>query len=107
MVTSYTVAPGTRNVLVDLDSLPQGSEGVVAAACRIDGQKVTSSHITFLADGIEDTQAVVCVTMVRVPRAVWVAGKPLPAAAWDYADGLLRICFANSVTALTVDIHRS
>lgn len=107
LVTSYTVAPGTRNVLVDLDSLPQGSEGVVAAACRIDGQKVTSSHITFLADGIEDTQAVVCVTMVRVPRAVWVAGKPLPAAAWDYADGLLRICFANSVTALTVDIHRS
>lgn len=106
LVTSYTVAPGTRNVLVDLDALPRGKQGVIAAACRVRGQTVSTTNIKFLTDGIEDSHAVVCIMMPQAPRAVWVAGKCLPSSAWDYAVGLLRIRFTNTASGVPVDIHR-
>jgi hypothetical protein len=106
LVHEYTVGAGSRGLLVDLDRYPKDHVGVVAAACQVTSQKVTSESVTFDAIGQADTSAVVSLLLPHIPNAVNINGKPLPANAFDYEDGVLRIRFANRAETVRVNVVR-
>ncbi|MFT3786485.1 MAG: hypothetical protein QM770_10005 [Tepidisphaeraceae bacterium] len=102
VINGYTVNPGSRAVLVDLDAMP--SVGVVAAACRVTNAKTNANSIEFSADGIGDTSGVVCAKVPAKPTQVTVDGKAVPAADFDYEAGIVRVRMANSVEPRRVTI---
>ena len=106
VVHEYAVAPGARALLVDLDRYPAGHVGVIAAACRVTGEKVTNDSITFGSTGQADTNAVVSVLLPRAPKQVTVDGKPLPPESCDFSDGVVRLRFPNRTEAAVVHITR-
>lgn len=102
----FSISPGRRALLIDLDSIPKGHEGVIAAACRVRGHDVTGDSIKFRADGIAQSPAVVCVALNEPPRSIELNGKPLDASGFDFAGGLLRLRFTNSPDGIDVIIHK-
>jgi hypothetical protein len=105
-VHEYTVGPGTRGVLVDLDRYPKDHVGVVAAASRVTNQKVTDESVSFDAIGQADTNAVVTLLLPRAPKGVTMNGQPLEASATDYQDGVLRLRFPNRAETLRIAVAR-
>ncbi|HEY2588248.1 MAG TPA: hypothetical protein VGI81_21065 [Tepidisphaeraceae bacterium] len=105
VVKEFAVTPGRRALLVDLDSMPKGHEGVLAAACRVRGHTVAPDSIRFHADGVAQSPAVVCVAMNNAPRSIDLNGKPIDASNYEYTDGLLRLRFTNTADGLDVIIH--
>jgi len=103
VVTDYELLPGKRALLVDLDAMPKDHEGVVAAACRVRGENFSSGAVRFKADGVDGSDAVVCVALNAKPRQVLIDGKPVDS---DYASGILRLRFVNSVEPRNVEIDR-
>ena len=101
-----TLTPGRRVLLVDLDRFPRERPRIVAAACRVTGEAVTPTAVRFRADGIAETEAVVRLILPKPPRSVRVGGTPLPADAWDYSDGTLRLRFPNTSAGVAVEILR-
>ena len=63
VVDSYEIKDGTRQLLLDLSTLPKDKVGVVAAACRVRDETVTNESIKFRADGLEGSHAVVRIAM--------------------------------------------
>lgn len=106
VIKEFVVTPGQRALLVDLDSIPKGHEGVIAAACRVRGHSVTADSIKFHADGIAQSPAVVCVAMNAPPKSVELAGKALEPANYDFADGILRIRFTNTAEGVDLILHK-
>jgi hypothetical protein len=106
VVRVFTVGRGVHGLLVDLDRYPNDYAGVVAAACRVRNEKVSADSITFDADGQSDTNAVVSVVLPAAPKSVSVAGKRLDGESAAYRDGVLRLRFASSPTAIPIVIAR-
>jgi hypothetical protein len=106
VVDSYDIKEGTRQLLLDLSTLPTGKVGVVAAACRVQGETVTKESIKFRADGLEGSHAVVRLALTRAPKAVTVDDVALSPDAYDYADGTLRMRFTNSAEGVNVVVLR-
>jgi hypothetical protein len=106
IVDSYEIKEGARQLLLDLSMLPRDKIGVVAAACRVRGEIVDNRSISFRADGLEGSRAVVRVAMPLAPKAVWAGGAALNGDAYDYAFGSLRIRFTNSASGVEVMITR-
>lgn len=102
VVTKYDVTPGARALLVDLDRMP--SVGVVAAACRVRDQKIEANALTFAADGQAESNGIVCAKLPSAPKTVTVDGEALKADAYEFADGVLRVRFANKAEARRVAI---
>lgn len=103
VVKDFPIASSQRALLVDLDAMPGDHVGVVAAACRIRGEAVSSDAVRFRADGVDQSNAVVCVALPGKPRRVLIDGK---AADSEYADGILRLRFVNTVQPKNVEIDR-
>ena len=104
-LSGYTVAPGTRGLLVDVDRV-QKDAGVIAAACRARDEVVTDAAVTFTADGLEGSPAVVCLKLATAPKGVTVDGETLPADAFDFAGGVARVRFTNRADPVTVVVER-
>src|SRR2546430_9502114 len=79
VVHQFTVGAGVRGLLVDLDRYPKDHVGVVAAACRVTNEKVTSESVTFDTIGQADTNAVVSLLLPRPPKGVTIDGDALEA----------------------------
>ena len=105
VVSEYAVTPGRRGLLVDLDRTDK-EIGIVAAACRARNEVVGDDAVTFTADGLEGSPAVVCLKLPAAPEAVTVNGLTLPAEAHDYADGILRVRFTNRADPVEVVVRR-
>jgi hypothetical protein len=105
VVKELALSPGTRALLVDLERLPK-AEGVIAAACRVTGERIGAERVTFHADGIEGSEAVVCIAMAGRPREVRIAGEVLDAPRWEFEEGVLRIRFENRAEGVAVEIGR-
>ena len=104
--THIQIAPGTKALLVDLDSPSLAKEGVIAAACRVTDQQITTDAIKFKVDGLEGSNGVVCVRMSGSPKSMKVGDKVVDAKDFDFSDGLLRIRFVNAAKGDAVEITK-
>ena len=105
VLDGLTVTADKRALLYDLSCVKQKAE-LVAAACNVRDLQIASDAITFRATGIDETQAVVCLVVSASPREISVDGKPLPAEAWDYSGGVVRVHFDNSADGASIVIRR-
>jgi hypothetical protein len=104
VLNTVTVAPRSRMLLLDLNSVKTGGSRVVAAACRVHDEKADGKTLQFKADGIARTNAIVQIAAQSAPVEVLVDGKPLDPSKYDYSGGLLRVRFPNSVDPVTVNV---
>jgi hypothetical protein len=104
VLNTVTVAPRSRLLLLDLNSVKSDGPRVVAAACRVRDEKGDGRKLQFKANGIGGTNAIVQIAAHRTPVEVLVDGKPLDASKYDYSGGLLRMRFPNSVEPVTVNV---
>lgn len=102
VITDFSVAPGSRAVLVDLDAAPK--VGIVAAACRTRETKIESNAIQFTIDGIDQTPGVVCLKTPSAPKTVTIDDKAIESGAKEFKDGLLRIRFTNTSDARRLSV---
>ncbi|HVJ09666.1 MAG TPA: hypothetical protein VM554_14915 [Acidisarcina sp.] len=105
VLTSVTVGPNVRSLLIDLDASKHDSKPrVIAAACRVRDEQRSAGKLTFTADGIADTNAVVSISTPRAPKRVQIGGKLQAHDQYSYANGILKLRFANSVEGIPVEI---
>lgn len=102
--SSVTLAPGTRDLLVDLSYNATPAPRVVAAACQVRDVHSTPRELTFTATGIADTTAAIRIQSQRSPTSVSIAGHTLAPADYATDNGSLLLHFANSVDPVPVDI---
>lgn len=102
--STVTLAPGTRDLLVDLDYDATPAPRVVAAACEVRNVRSTAHELTFTATGIADTTASIRIQARRKPASVSIGGHTLAASDYAAGEGTILLHFANSVDPIPVDI---
>jgi hypothetical protein len=98
------VAPGTRALLLDVNFFKSSTPRILAAAAKITAQYATVHSLSFTAEGIDQTQAVVRVLAPRAPRSVTLDGKALDPADAQYSGRTLLLRFANTAAPQQVEI---
>jgi hypothetical protein len=97
--------PASRKLLVDLAVAERdGKPRIVAAACRIRDVVTTGRKLSFGADGIADTTAVVTIYLPKKPGEVRLGGKAMDKGQYHYENHLLHIEFLNSTDEIPVEI---
>ena len=99
------IAPGNRFLLYDLDAAGNAMPRVVAAACRVRNERASGGALTFEADGVADSQAVVRCAVKSAPAQVAIDGKPATDAVYDAASGTLLLRFANTTSPKLVEVR--
>jgi len=95
----------TRVFLVDLDALKEGDvPKVIAASCRVTNEQAGKAKLSFDADGIAGTNAVVRIQAARKPSEVVVGGVALQANDYELSRGTLLIRFQNATSPLRVEV---
>jgi hypothetical protein len=103
--TRVKLGPGVREMLYDVNAgATQAAPKVVVAACRVREEKYVDRKLSFWAEGIEDTNAVVRIATRQKPVKVLVGGKELAVDAWGLENGTVLLRFANSVDPVQVVI---
>jgi hypothetical protein len=94
--TRVELAPQSRFLLLDLDSVAAGSPRVLASACKALPGAPAADRLTLTVEGVGNTSAVMLVRMPRgAPQAISLAGEPLKDYGYSQAEHLLRIRFDN------------
>ncbi len=105
VLTSVTLAPGTHDVLFDLDYRAGAVPRVAAAACAVRNIHAAPHRLSFTATGIADTTAAVRIQSRLKPARVTVAGQTLPPDAYQVENGTILLHFANSVEPVSVEVR--
>lgn len=102
--TGVTLSPGVRELLYDVNAgAALAAPKVIAAACRVRDEHFAAGKLSFWADGIDDTNAVVRIASRKKPARVAVGGKELESGAWEFDHGTVLVRFANSVEPVKVE----
>ncbi len=91
-----TLAPGTRQFLLDLDRAHSGKTHLLASACKALVRSNTKQQVAFTVEGIEQTPAVMLLESPKPPQAVILDGKNLTAFEYSAREKLLWIRFENT-----------
>jgi hypothetical protein len=106
VLTNVRLTPGSRSLLLTLDTPSAGtSPAVVAAACKIRDVQASKTKLRFLSDGIADTNAFVRVRTRLRPANISVNGKPLEQKDYKITRNTLLVHFLNSVDPVRVEIN--
>jgi hypothetical protein len=104
VVGEVTLEAGKRALLVDLDKVGAGPK-VVAAACRVEDEVVTSEEYSFRCEGIKDSAGVVCAVLPGKVGEVRIDNKVVGGDAARFEDGVLRLRFVNRPEGVEVHIR--
>ena len=102
--STVAIATGTRALLLDVSYFKSSSPRVLAAAARVTAEHVTARSLSFEAEGIDQTQAVVRILAPGAPRSVTLDGKPLDAGQVQQTGRTLLLRFTNTVTPQKVQV---
>lgn len=106
LLKDVSIAPGTRMLLLDLNSTRRRTRPtIVAAACRVRREQATKNQLSFMADGIADTNAAVRIETHLRPTAVVVGDAPLPRNQFAVDGDTLLLHFPNSVDPIRVTVR--
>jgi hypothetical protein len=102
--SSVTLLPGSRVLLFDLDTVKNAQPEIVAAACRITNEQFISDRLSFRAEGIGETNAVVRIKTTRKPSSIQVDGVPFPPSKVKLDRNTLALQFENSAKGIQIEI---
>jgi hypothetical protein len=104
-IVNPEILPKSRKLLVDLAVAERdGKPRIVAAACRIKDVTTSDRMLSFHADGIADTMAVVTIFLPKKPEVIRLNGKVMNTRQYHYEDHLLHVEFPNSTDENSVEI---
>ncbi len=103
--TKISIIPGSREFLVDLDALPNQPEHLIASACRALFKRETSHEISFTANGIGDTPAIMLLKLPESPDTVTLDGKRIEDFSYSPEEKLLWIRFENTAEPQTLSVN--
>jgi hypothetical protein len=105
ILTRVTLLPNTRVFLIDLDMLKKGDlPKVIAGSCRVTDEQAGRDKLSFQADGIADTNAVIRITTTKKVSKVIVGGVELQAKDYEVKSDTLLIHFQNASSPLRVEV---
>jgi hypothetical protein len=92
---TFTLSPGSRYLLLDLEKIPNRETGVLAAACKVVEGKERNGERSYFVEGVGGTAAVI---LLRVPSgahpSIELAEETIKTD-YDSAEGLTWVRFAN------------
>jgi hypothetical protein len=100
-----TIAPGARLFLVDLDAFRGGRTQFIASACKALETKHAAHSLTFAAEGVINTPAVVLLRASSAPRSVTLDGKPLKDIVYSAQNCLLWIRFTTEARPRGLEVE--
>ncbi len=92
---NFSIASGTRNLLIDLDVARKNKSPLLAAACGVVTKFETSHRLIYSVQGVSETPAVLLLNLAEPPKSVTLAGQPLKSFEYSAKEKLLWIHFQN------------
>lgn len=99
-----TIKPGTRALLLDVNYFKSSTPRILAASAKIKDEHASSDRLTFQAEGIDQTQAVVRILSAKPAREITVDGKALDASQYQHRGRSLLLRFFNTATPQTIEV---
>jgi hypothetical protein len=93
---AVSLEPGSRMLLLDLDSVRDKSPRLLASACKALLKKSSNSNLEYVVEGVGETPAILMLSADKAPRSVTLDGKPLEAVQYSSNDKLAWIRFENT-----------
>lgn len=101
------ITPGSRWLLLDLDAARTGKTHLLASACKALPVAGKSNQLSFMVEGVGNTQAIMLLEATKAPGKVTLDGTQLKTSDYEYSakEHLLWIHFANDAAPhrLSVD----
>jgi hypothetical protein len=102
--SEVAVQPGTRALLLDVNYFKSSAPRILAASAKITDLHVSADRLTFEAEGIDQTNAIVRVLLTKSPREITVNGKLLDPGQYHQSGRTLLLHFLNCASAQQVQI---
>jgi hypothetical protein len=103
--TAIRVEPGSRFLLLDLDSVKGREPRLLASACKGLSRERERNQVSFTVEGVAETPAVVLLRTAKKPRAITLEGQPVRDSDFSAVDQLLQIRFANEARPRTLTVE--
>ena len=98
------VEPGTRALLLDVNFFKSPTPRILAASAKIIGEHASAGSLTFQAEGIDQTNAVIRILATKPPREVTVDGKPLDNGQYRQSGRTLLLRFVNTAPPQQIQV---
>jgi hypothetical protein len=106
VLSQINLSSNARMLLIDLDRLEASKEPrVIAASCRVTHEEFLLNRLTFYADGIANTNAVVRIETERKPSQVLVGGVPLGTNSFESSHETVLIRFPNVTHPTRIEVR--
>jgi hypothetical protein len=102
--SEVAVEPGTRALLLDVNYFKSTTPRVLAASARITGEHASAGSLTFQAEGIDQTNAVIRILSTKPPREITADGKPLDNSQYRQTGRTLLLHFVNTATPQQIQV---
>jgi hypothetical protein len=89
------LVPGSRFLLLDLESAPGRKPRVLASACKVIPSKQAGDELSVAVEGVANTPGIVLLYAPGPPRSINLAGRTLDRYQYSSRENLLWIRFAN------------
>ena len=96
--------PGTRALLLDVNSLKLSPPRLIAASAKISHEQLSAGRLTFDAEGIDQTRAVARVLLDKPVREVTVNGRPVDSSQYQRSGRTLLLHFQNTATPQQIQV---
>lgn len=94
--TKFTLAPGARAFLLDLDAVkPAAQPAVLASACKAAPGRQEEHLTSWVVEGVGNTPAVVLISTAKAPASIKLDQQPLDSFTYDEKEGMLYVRFPN------------
>lgn len=98
------IKPGTRVLLLDVNYFKSSVPRILAASAKITDEHASADRIVFKAEGIDQTQAVARILLMKRVREVRVDGKALDAGEYKQSGRTLLLHFENTATPQEIQV---
>lgn len=103
--STVVITPGTRAFLLDLNYFKSSNPRIVAASAKITDEHATAHGLSFQADGIDQTQAVVKILLPKAPRSVMIDNQRVSPDEYQRTGRVLLLHFVNTAIPRRIQIN--
>jgi hypothetical protein len=99
-----TMQPGTRAFLLDVNYFQSSAPRILVASAKISNEHASASSLSFQAEGIDQTQAVVRILSTHAAKEVTLNGKPIDPAQYQHSGRTVLLRFPNTASPQQVEV---